>query len=71
MGFIQAHGGITAVIGVSIVIFNITMSAISSVFSALHQMEPGWLQTLGSIGLKATQWTTANTPTPPKSNGTP
>ncbi len=63
LALIQSHGGV--VLLVAIAIFNIVMSAIAQIFGALHQKPPGWVQTVGTWGLRISQWLSGNTPTPP------
>lgn len=55
---------ILAVVGVALPLFNIVMSAITQGFAVLHKLEPSWLQTVGTVGMKLSQWLTANTQTP-------
>lgn len=64
--WVQAHGvsGILAGVALGAAIFNIVMSALAQIFTALGKQEPVWMQTLGAYGLKVTQWLSANTPTP-------
>lgn len=64
MGWIQAHGGLVAVVLLAVTIFNILVSAAAQVFTLLGTAEPGWLKSIGDIGLKITQWIGANQPTP-------
>ncbi len=60
--WLQAHGMATFVAAVAI--FNIVLSGAAQIFSALGKQEPAWMQKLGAVGLKITQWLSANTPTP-------
>ena len=64
IAWIQAHGGFEAVAVVSVICFNIVMSALAQLFATLKQTEPAFLQNLGNWGLKISQYLTANTPTP-------
>jgi hypothetical protein len=56
--------GFSGTIILVIALFNVALSAASQVFAALHKQEPGWLQTLGTIGLGISQYVTGNTSTP-------
>lgn len=64
-GFFQAHGGVVAVVLMVLVIYNVVMAAIAKIFETIGKQEPEWMQKAGAIGLKAAQWLSANTPTPP------
>lgn len=69
--FFQSHGGVIAAILVVLVIFNTIMAAFAKIFEALGKQEPEWMQKAGAIGLKITQWLSANTPTPPPATPPP
>lgn len=56
------NGGAMATVGVALLIFNIVMSCIQSVFNALSKTEPAWLQKIGSVGATITGWLSANVP---------
>jgi hypothetical protein len=67
--FISAHGGVLALAVLAVALFNIVMSAIGQIFSALAIQEPSGLQKVAAVGLKISQWLSANVPakSPPSS----
>ena len=66
--FIQAHGGVLAIAIMAVACFNILMSAIAQICGALSLQEPSGLQKAAAVGLKISQWLSANTPTPSASS---
>lgn len=59
IAWIMAHGGYVGVL----VAYNLLMSGVQAIFNQLKIQEPGWLQTLGSVGSTLSSWMSANTPT--------
>lgn len=64
MAWMQAHWALVPV--VVLPLYNLFFSALAQAFTILQAKEPQVLQTMGDVGLKVTQWLSANTPTPPK-----
>jgi hypothetical protein len=62
--WISSQGGLVAAVGVIVACLNIIMSALVQLFAKLAVAEPAWMQTVGSILLKISQYVTGNTPTP-------
>jgi hypothetical protein len=62
IAFISSHAAVFVAVGLPI--YNIVMSAMAQIFTKLGKAEPTVLQALGNVGLKLTQWLSANTPSP-------
>lgn len=52
--------GLAGIVVAIVAGLNVLLSGVQTVFGALAQSEPGWLQTIGSIVLTVSQWLGSN-----------